>query len=82
MVTCISKILLQLLTSISGFCYHGYLYFQYVWVLYCDLVCLSYDGNVGDTSVLALLAALQNSKSMYIYQDTNNVILSTHPAHH
>lgn len=31
-----------------------------VWVLYCDLVCLDYDGNVTDACVLALLAALKN----------------------
>ena len=38
------------------------LLFQYVWVLYCDLLCLDYDGNVTDACVLALLAAFKNSK--------------------
>ncbi|CAK8697284.1 unnamed protein product [Clavelina lepadiformis] len=33
-----------------------------VWVLYCDLICLNYDGNALDASVLALIAALQNVK--------------------
>ena len=32
------------------------------WVLYCDLICLNYDGNVLDASVIALSAALQNGK--------------------
>ncbi|XP_071951787.1 exosome complex component RRP43-like [Antedon mediterranea] len=30
------------------------------WVLYCDLVCLDYDGNVVDACMIALIAALQN----------------------
>ncbi|KAH3839628.1 exosome complex component RRP43-like isoform X2 [Dreissena polymorpha] len=34
---------------------------KYVWTLYCDMVCLNYDGNVGDACVLALLTALQNT---------------------
>ncbi|XP_061608333.1 exosome complex component RRP43 isoform X2 [Phyllopteryx taeniolatus] len=31
------------------------------WSLYCDLMCLDHDGNVLDTCVLALLAALKNT---------------------
>lgn len=31
-----------------------------VWVIYADLVCLNHDGNLGDASMLALIAALQN----------------------
>uniref|UniRef100_A0A8C9NFD5 Ribosomal RNA-processing protein 43 n=1 Tax=Serinus canaria TaxID=9135 RepID=A0A8C9NFD5_SERCA len=30
------------------------------WVLYCDIICLDYDGNLLDASVFALLAALKN----------------------
>uniref|UniRef100_A0A3B4AYZ6 Ribosomal RNA-processing protein 43 n=1 Tax=Periophthalmus magnuspinnatus TaxID=409849 RepID=A0A3B4AYZ6_9GOBI len=30
------------------------------WVLYCDLMCLNYDGNVLDACIIALLAALKN----------------------
>ncbi|XP_078457000.1 exosome complex component RRP43 isoform X1 [Lampetra planeri] len=30
------------------------------WVLYCDLMCLDYDGNILDACSIALLAALQN----------------------
>ncbi|KAM9609852.1 exosome complex component RRP43 isoform 2-T2 [Trichechus inunguis] len=30
------------------------------WVLYCDLICLDYDGNILDASTFALLAALKN----------------------
>ncbi|XP_057676716.1 exosome complex component RRP43 [Corythoichthys intestinalis] len=31
------------------------------WSLYCDLICLDYDGNVLDACVLVLLAALKNA---------------------
>ncbi|XP_069496888.1 exosome complex component RRP43 isoform X2 [Ambystoma mexicanum] len=31
-----------------------------VWVLYCDLLCLDYDGNLLDACMCALLAALKN----------------------
>lgn len=34
---------------------------QLCWVLYCDLMCLDYDGNLLDACVIALLAALKNS---------------------
>ncbi|XP_015284487.1 PREDICTED: exosome complex component RRP43 [Gekko japonicus] len=30
------------------------------WVLYCDIICLDYDGNLLDACVCALLAALKN----------------------
>jgi len=32
------------------------------WVLYLDLVCINYDGNAFDASVLAVLAALRNTR--------------------
>uniref|UniRef100_A0A2I4ATB2 Exosome complex component RRP43 n=1 Tax=Austrofundulus limnaeus TaxID=52670 RepID=A0A2I4ATB2_AUSLI len=32
------------------------------WVLYCDIMCLDYDGNILDASVIALLAALRNTR--------------------
>ncbi|XP_026227838.1 exosome complex component RRP43 [Anabas testudineus] len=32
------------------------------WVLYCDIMCLDYDGNVLDACIIALLAALKNTK--------------------
>jgi len=32
------------------------------WVLYADIVCLDYDGNVVDASLLALVSALKNLK--------------------
>ncbi|XP_062471018.1 exosome complex component RRP43 isoform X2 [Pezoporus occidentalis] len=31
-----------------------------VWVLYCDIICMDYDGNLLDASAFALLAALKN----------------------
>lgn len=33
---------------------------KFVWVLFCDLVCLDYDGNINDACTLALLAALKD----------------------
>ncbi|KAI4814104.1 hypothetical protein KUCAC02_003311 [Chaenocephalus aceratus] len=32
------------------------------WVLYCDMMCVDYDGNVLDACIIALLAALKNTK--------------------
>ncbi|XP_075957745.1 exosome complex component RRP43 [Anarhichas minor] len=32
------------------------------WVLYCDLMCLDYDGNLLDACIVALLAALKNTQ--------------------
>lgn len=31
-----------------------------VWVIYADMMCLNYDGNVGDAMMLALVGALQD----------------------
>uniref|UniRef100_V9L3G1 Ribosomal RNA-processing protein 43 n=1 Tax=Callorhinchus milii TaxID=7868 RepID=V9L3G1_CALMI len=31
-----------------------------VWVVYCDMMCLDYDGNLLDACIIALLAALKN----------------------
>ncbi|MBN3325434.1 EXOS8 protein, partial [Atractosteus spatula] len=30
------------------------------WVLYCDIMCLDYDGNILDACIIALIAALKN----------------------
>ncbi|XP_029304314.1 exosome complex component RRP43 [Cottoperca gobio] len=32
------------------------------WVLYCDMMCVDYDGNVLDACIIALLAALKNTQ--------------------
>ncbi|XP_051636483.1 exosome complex component RRP43-like [Manacus candei] len=42
------------------------------WVLYCDIICLDYDGNLLDASVFALLAALKNVQlpSVIINEET------------
>lgn len=42
------------------------------WVLYCDLICLDYDGNLLDACVCALVAALRNVRlpSAQINEDT------------
>ncbi|KAG9491958.1 hypothetical protein GDO78_000457 [Eleutherodactylus coqui] len=51
------------------------------WVLYCDLICLDYDGNLLDACVCALVAALRNVQlpSVKISEDTGlaQVDLST-----
>lgn len=36
-------------------------FLQLSWCLYCDVICLDYDGNLGDASLLALVAALQDT---------------------
>jgi exosome complex RNA-binding protein Rrp42 (RNase PH superfamily) len=33
-----------------------------VWVLYCDVVCINYDGNALDASIFALMTALSNGE--------------------
>nr|XP_020634806.1 exosome complex component RRP45B-like [Pogona vitticeps] len=35
------------------------------WVLYCDIICLDYDGNLLDASLCAFLAALKNGKESF-----------------
>uniref|UniRef100_A0A672N628 Ribosomal RNA-processing protein 43 n=1 Tax=Sinocyclocheilus grahami TaxID=75366 RepID=A0A672N628_SINGR len=32
------------------------------WVLYCDIMCLDYDGNLLDACIIVLLAALKNAR--------------------
>ena len=36
-----------------------------VWVIYADLVCVDYDGNVADTALLALMSALKDLVCVY-----------------
>ncbi len=36
--------------------------FQLCWVLFCDLMCLDYDGNIADACLIALIAALKNGE--------------------
>jgi exosome complex component RRP43 len=31
------------------------------WVLYVDVTCINYDGNVYDAALIAMVAALRNS---------------------
>ncbi|WAQ98955.1 EXOS8-like protein [Mya arenaria] len=50
---------------------------QHVWVLYCDLVCLNYDGNLTDTCVLALLAALKNTRLPLVTWNEEDESLAT-----
>jgi exosome complex component RRP43 len=32
------------------------------WVIYADIMCINYDGNITDAALLALVAALRDSK--------------------
>ncbi|XP_052793450.1 exosome complex component RRP43-like isoform X2 [Mya arenaria] len=50
---------------------------KHVWVLYCDLVCLNYDGNLTDTCVLALLAALKNTRLPLVTWNEEDESLAT-----
>jgi exosome complex component RRP43 len=34
-----------------------------VYTLYIDVVCINYDGNAFDAAVMAVMAALKNSRS-------------------
>jgi len=34
------------------------------WVLYVDATCINYDGNAFDAALIAMVAALKNSKSL------------------
>jgi len=40
-----------------------------VWVLYCDILCLNYDGSVIDACTGAMMAALKTCK--YIFWDVH-----------
>ncbi|KAL7282756.1 hypothetical protein ACG7TL_004231 [Trametes sanguinea] len=49
-----------------------------VWVLYVDATCINYDGNAFDATLLAMVAALKNTrlpKATY-YEDTKRTICS------
>ena len=37
-----------------------------VWVIYIDLICLNYDGNILDVSIKALCAALKSAKLPHV----------------
>ncbi|XP_060598391.1 exosome complex component RRP43-like [Ruditapes philippinarum] len=50
---------------------------KYVWVLYCDLVCLNYDGYVTDACVLALLAAFKTTCLPTVTMDEDTDKLET-----
>lgn len=45
--------------STSSLCIHPG---RAAWVLYVDAICLNYDGNAFDAALLAMIAALKNSK--------------------
>lgn len=36
-----------------------------VWVLFCDISCLDYDGSILDAAVIALVAALRSCKFFF-----------------
>ncbi|KAK2464837.1 hypothetical protein APHAL10511_003136 [Amanita phalloides] len=47
------------LLSLSSLCIHPG---KAAWVLYVDAMCINYDGNVFDASLLAMVAALRNTR--------------------
>ncbi|XP_068187657.1 exosome complex component RRP43 [Antennarius striatus] len=53
------------------------------WVLYCDLMCLDYDGNVLDACVIALLAALKDTQlpEVTISSETCAPVVNTEKKH-
>ncbi|XP_058800745.1 exosome complex component RRP43-like isoform X2 [Phymastichus coffea] len=58
---CLSKLLERILVNseaidLKDLCIHKD---KLVWVLYCDLICIDYDGSVIDACVGSLIAALQ-----------------------
>ena len=48
-----------------------------VWVLYCDLICLDYDGNILDSALLALVAALSNCTLPTVNVDEDSLEITT-----
>ncbi|XP_023218698.1 exosome complex component RRP43-like [Centruroides sculpturatus] len=54
-----------------------FIYFQLVWCLYIDIICLNYDGSVIDACVIALLSALLNTTLpvVQISEETNRTIV-------
>ncbi|XP_014791363.1 exosome complex component RRP43 [Octopus bimaculoides] len=47
-----------------------------VWVLYCDMICLDYDGNVLDVALLSLMAALYNCQLPKVTVDEDSLEIS------
>ncbi|KAK3856360.1 hypothetical protein Pcinc_025882 [Petrolisthes cinctipes] len=45
---------------------------KYSWCLYCDVVCINYDGNVYDAALVAVMAALQDVKLPKLTYDEEN----------
>lgn len=43
-----------------------------VWVVFCDLVCIDYDGSVLDACIGALMAALKTCKYTFCFFFLNN----------
>ncbi|GAB1606014.1 exosome complex component RRP43-like [Argonauta hians] len=46
------------------------------WVLYCDMICLNYDGNVLDVALLSLMAALYNCQLPKVTVDEDTLEIS------
>lgn len=47
-----------------------------VWVLYCDLVCINYDGSIIDACIGALTATLSTCKFLIIYNNMVRIYLT------
>lgn len=53
-----------------------------VWVLYADLVCVNYDGNIFDACVIGLMTALSNGrlilishKIVYYFLESKSIVI-------
>ena len=40
------------------------------WCLFCDVVCLNYDGNILDAALISFIAALQNLRLPEVKYDS------------
>lgn len=50
-----------------------------VWVLFCDIICLNYDGNLKDACVVALVASLRNAVLAEVKYDEESEKVTTNP---
>lgn len=48
-----------------------------VWVIYADIMCINYDGNVTDAALFALVAALRNSKFAFVDSEDRKSALAS-----
>ena len=52
-----------------------------VWVIYADIMCINYDGNVTDAALFALVAALKNSECVSMPHTPGDTITRSRALH-